>query len=528
MRPPATCCAVSVRRTPRSPSMRLPRPYLPARSPPDHLAAGRLWLQKGRKPELAVEQFRNGWARRPEGNAALCALELARLHAERGALGPIMTLLEEADALFEAAGQPYNGFFYNEVTRLASLPAMESRADDLRDRVLESMVRKLRQGVEGGHSAQGLVSALLGKSKLWPAPLVSDAEFAATAELKRARDRASARDRDPLMTGTQTNGIVTAVCQASVTGEVFLGFASGRVLSFRAERDQVVTVAENNEPVVGLAVDPDGKTLVALCQTGKKGILSCFGRTPDGMFRRRPDVYFSRSSDFWLTPILPWGMEQLVGVGEGRELRIIDGSSGMVWQEVTIAGETSALPAAAILLLTGPGANASESRLVVLTHDGPRWVVCDLDGTRRTLTSFRWQPGIPASSTLRSIPISSRFVPPCLDLLGLDANGAVHAAQFHAEDGSLELVAERVASTPGGYLAAARAGTNGVVAIAPRRIDWLDASGERFSVLQTVNVGLHSAVACFNSPSTREVLVVCADGFIARVVTPRRSRAILG
>jgi hypothetical protein len=166
--------------------------------------------------------------------------------------------------------------------------------------------------------------------------------------------------------------------------------------------------------------------------------------------------------------------------------------------------------------------------LVILTHDGPRWVVCDLDGRRRTLTAFRWQPDIPVSSTLRSILITSRFVPPFLDLLGLDKNGAVHAAQFHAEDGALDLVAERVASTPGGYLAAARAGTNGVVAIAPTRIDWLDANVERFSLLRTVNVSLPSAVACFNSPTTREIVVVCADGFIARVVTPRRSSAARG
>ncbi len=133
-------------------------------SPPDHLAAGRVWLQKVRDSERAVEQFQRGWARRPEGNAALCALELARFHAEQGALRPIVTLIEEADAFFEVPGQPYNGFFYNEVTRLASLPAMAAVADDLRDRVLESMARKLRQGVETGQAA-GLVSALLGKSQ---------------------------------------------------------------------------------------------------------------------------------------------------------------------------------------------------------------------------------------------------------------------------------------------------------------------------------------------------------------------------
>ena len=205
-----------------------------------------------------------------------------------------MTLLDEADALFECPGQPYNGFFYNEVTRLASLPAMESSAEDLRDRVLESMVRKLRQGVEGGQSAPGLVSALLGKSKLWPAPLVSDAEFAATARSEassrprvRARPR-PAHDRD----ADQWN-----------RHRRVPGFGDGRGVSRFRQRPRGLcsgrsatrwsTVAENNRPVVGLAVDPDGKTLVALCQSGDKGVLSCFRRIPDGSFRRRPDVHFS-------------------------------------------------------------------------------------------------------------------------------------------------------------------------------------------------------------------------------------------
>ena len=187
---------------------------------------------------------------------------------------------------------------------------------------------------------------------------------------------------------------------------------------------------------------------------------------------------------------------------------------------MSIADEAQTPPVTGILLLTGSSTNAADRGLVVLTHDGPRWVVRDLDRMSPTLTPFRWQPGSPGSSTLCSVPIVSRFVPPYLDLLGLDASGAVHAVQFHAEDGCLELVAERVASTPGGYLAAARSGTYGVVAIARERIDWLNASAERFSVARTVNVGLRSAVACFSSPLTHEVLVVCADGFIARVLTP--------
>ena len=437
-----------------------------------------------------------------------------------------MTLLEEADALSESPGQPYNGFFYNEMTRLASLPSMESCGGDL---------PRPGAGIDGAQAATGgrggRVSAGPGRGDSGKVQALADP----AGERRRVRRdrrseacsrRASTHFRDPLMTGIQTNGIVTAACQASVTGELFLGFASGRVLSFRAERDRVVTVAENIHPVVGLAIDPDGATLVALCQSARTGVVSCFGKTPEGRFRRRPDVFFFEKLRFLAHPDLALGTEQLVGVGEGRELRIIDGSSGMVWQKVSIADEAQTPPVTGILLLTGSSTNAADRGLVVLTHDGPRWVVRDLDRMSPTLTPFRWQPGSPGSSTLCSVPIVSRFVPPYLDLLGLDASGAVHAVQFHAEDGCLELVAERVASTPGGYLAAARSGTYGVVAIARERIDWLNASAERFSVARTVNVGLRSAVACFSSPLTHEVLVVCADGFIASVLTPPPSSAI--
>ena len=340
--------------------------------------------------------FRNGWARRPEGNAALCALELARFHAERGALGPIMTLLDEADALFEVPGQPYNGFFYNEVTRLASLPSMEPRG---------RRPARPGAGVDGAQAAaggRGEASQRRAWSRpSWESPSSGRLPWSATPnsprppQLKRARDRAVAPGRESLMTGTQTNGIVTAACQAAVTGELFLGFASGRVLSFRADRNQVVTVVENNEPVAGLAVDPDGKTLVVLCQSGAWRVLSCFRRVPDGSFRRRPDVHFSTSTDFWLTPILPWGMERLVGLGEGRELLIVDASSGMVRQRVTIAGETWRCRRPRSCCRRGRRRAPPKSRLMVLTHDGPRWVVCDMDGMPRKRTPLRWQPARP-------------------------------------------------------------------------------------------------------------------------------------
>ncbi len=333
---------------------------------------------------------------------------------------------------------------------------------------------------------------------------------------------------ESVIKGTQTNGVVTAACQAAVTDELFLGFASGRVVSFRADRDEVVTVAENNEPVVGLAVDVDGKTLVVLCQSGCMAVLSCFRRLADGSFRRRPDVHFSTGTDFWLTPILPWGSQRLVGLGEGRDLLVVDASSGMIRQRATIAGETWELPATAILLPAGSSTSSAEKRLTVFTHDGPRWVVCDVHDTRRRPIPLRWHPALPGSSSLRSLSITAQFVPPHLDLLGLDNSGAVHAAQLHFEDGSLELVDERVRSISGGYLAAAHAGDK------PDRGSRSQAdrlARRKFrSPVTSSNSGLLFTIRCglLHSSATREILVVCADGFVGRVVAPRRSSIIRG
>ena len=57
--------------------------------PPNHLDAGLLIQQKARRPDLALDYFQKGWERRPAADAGLCALALAGIHAERGAIEPI-------------------------------------------------------------------------------------------------------------------------------------------------------------------------------------------------------------------------------------------------------------------------------------------------------------------------------------------------------------------------------------------------------------------------------------------------------
>ncbi len=167
-------------------------------SPPDYLAAGRLWLEKARSPSEAIASLQSGWSRRPEGNAALCGLELARLYSQRGAIEPIRALLDQVDAHFDTFGKSFDGFFYNEVVRLAAVPSMAPYSEELRDRALQSLARRLRQGIEGHQPATALVASLLGRTKLWPTAVVSDAEFAATTEQRHSR---AARPWRPMTRG---------------------------------------------------------------------------------------------------------------------------------------------------------------------------------------------------------------------------------------------------------------------------------------------------------------------------------------
>jgi hypothetical protein len=199
----------------------------------------------------------------------------------------------------------------------------------------------------------------------------------------------------------------------------------------------------------------------------------------------------------------------------------VDAASGMHCGRLTIGHDGSDHPTTALLFSFGSSSRIASSRLGVLTHNGPHWIVLDIHGKLIHQTAYHWHPAVPGVSSLRSIPINWRHAPPFLELVVLDKDGAVSASHFHVEDGAFELLAARVAApTDGGYLAAARCGTSMVVAVGPKRIVWLGFGADRFHLVHQLEVSLPSAVACFAAPSTPEVLVVCSDGFIARVEPP--------
>jgi tetratricopeptide (TPR) repeat protein len=490
----------------------------------DWYAAGRILLHKARLSGPAMQAFRRGWDRRPEANAAACALELALNHAVAGEIEPIRALLDEADGFFEPVGSPLDAeLFYNRMVILTSVaPALAPYAEEVRDRAVLALARHLRDQVESGYPAAAAVSVLFGEPAVWTPGFLRDARFAAAAAASR-RDRTAAADDRPRSPGVQVGrGTVTAACQAAVTSELFLGFADGEVLALRPGRNQVVPVGELDGAVVAMAADPDGRLVVALRHTEHAAVLTAFTRLADGTFRPRPEAHFPASSGSWLTPILVHGTDALVGVGDGREpaVFVIDAVSGLPRACLSLEGD--GLPAMSILL---PSADSFR----LLTHEGSRWVLLDAEGNRFGRPKALWYPAGGGRHPQCSVPLSVAWHEGYVRVIGLDVHGAVYATGLHVEEGVFELLTSCVATTAGGYVAAAPAGPDRLVAVSESRIDWFSHGSDRFQMVRTMEVpALAATVACFPTAVPNEVLIVALNGFVARIAAPRRAAASRG
>jgi hypothetical protein len=367
------------------------------------------------------------------------------------------------------------------------------------------------------------VSSLFAVRSLWPAPFVRDAQFAATAAAGRWRDRVVEVDREPHARAIQVGrGTVTAACHASATAEVFLGFADGKIFCYESRQNRVLPVGEVPGAVTEVAAGPDGQIVVVLRHTEHGAILTTFLRRADGSFRARPDSHFSRTSRTWLTPILQADPQHFIGLGDDRDLVIIEASAGLPMAYLTLArasAESHNRRATAHLLPHGDSFR-------VLTHDGPRWVLLDVEGHDLGRSEPDWQPAVGGRARRCAVPLSWAYLDGLLKVVGLDTHGALHASQLWIDEGVLELLSSPVATTQGGYLAAAQTGPNKVVGVTASRIDWLSDGSDRFQAVCSLRQqDLTDTVACFPTLSPQQVLVVSSRGLVAQIDAPRPRKA---
>jgi hypothetical protein len=507
-----------------------------------HLAAGDLLLNKAGDCDLARAHFELGWGRRPERNAVSCGLRLLRLDLEAGRLPAVRRLLDQADTFFASHGDLFLvGRFYNELAMLADRAAAaadtlggaagreEAAAvhDELRDRALCGLASELRVRARPGAAAAELVATLSRRPDTWPASLISDADFALSAATSRAQQPPAhpPRPADSMVRWFQAGrGTVTAFCTARESGEVFLGFSEGEVLVVHPDRAEVARVADYDLAVTALAAAPDGSTLITLrSSSAGRGVLSTYQRDPAGSYRSMLGTVLAVEGQVHpgLTPILSRVGGDRVGLRYGRELHLLSVAS-LTWEGCfTLPYSESSPP---VLLLRWPRPDPDEEGLAAFTHDGEVWILIDSDGDLIHSTGLRWQPERPGTSTLRTVPISWKYdSPEHLEIAGLGESGALHWAAFRRGESSLQLHATNVATVEDqeqGYLAAAFVHSHLVAGVTRSRIDWLRTGPSKFALRRSTRIALPSAVACLPGASTNTLVVICADGLIARVTVP--------
>src|SRR5262249_886668 len=119
-------------------------------------------------------------------NAGACAERLAEIYSLAEDRNHFWQLLGEAeDWLREPGWSNDAGRFFNKVAECAELPHLKSDRPEIRNRCRLGLATKLQQHSRTENSPGTAVSDLFGDEKRWSPALVSDADFALKAALKK-------------------------------------------------------------------------------------------------------------------------------------------------------------------------------------------------------------------------------------------------------------------------------------------------------------------------------------------------------
>ncbi len=471
-----------------------------------HLAAGELLLGRAGCPDLAAGYFRTGWERRPSADAVGCALRLARHHAAGADRDRLLSLVGEADEFFAPPGDDaLAAQFYNQVALLAGRVELREIGDELKDRARRGLSVKLRQRAQVEQRPGEVVSQTMGQAKVWPAALVGDAQFAFAAAVRHNAER-QRRDRAAAAVSLGA-GTVTAACYAVESGDVFIGFANGDIVRHRPGAGSFVRFPPDTGPVLALATDVLGRMVVALRQSGSDGALCSY--LEEGPVYV-PHCWQSRplGEGAWLTPqVLAAGHGRYVGLYDGEAIQLLIGPMlQTVWTRERPADHRAAL--------LGPPSEGERPTILILGAGR----VGD-SGEASLQGPLGWTPEIPEGSSLRVPPLAwharSAYE---VELAGLSAEGTVYWSLVRLTHEEVRLVALSV-SSENGYRAAAIVRPGLVAAVGPSRVAWLRA-GSRSFAWSTTQLALPRPVACFPCRPTGELIVVCGNGTVARMMVP--------
>ena len=471
----------------------------------EYKSAGELLMAKADEPTEALKFFQQGWRARPHPNSVPCAVHMAVIHADHAESDKLLELSDEADRFFAPPGnEPAAGQYYNMLATLATREALTEHRAELHDRALQGLANKLRQRAGAAHT-------LPFESKAWAAALVSDAQYALRVEARR-RPPKGPRDNSVVTNVQIATGVVTSVCMAEQSGQLFVGFRDGRIFSFSPSKGTAL-VRDTGPAVLEIACDEKGELVTAMHHAPDDWRdYSCYVRHRDGQYQR------GRGN------LLLWHDTRLLCAGEvqGRNQVVVEDSSrnqlglrqGEGLDPYADYDSPDTPCVAAAMIRTG-----SVTGMLLVGDRNVYWM--PTLNAMRTVTE--WQSAAShwrAMGFVAGAELSIRQgVPGDIELAGRNEHGSLYWSGLKA--GSFGLRCEsRIVAARGDYLCAALYGVGKVAGVTGSHVNWFRKDGEGFVLKSITQVATPDAVAAFHCVDTNELLVLSAQGRVSMISVP--------
>jgi hypothetical protein len=492
----------------------------------DHVEAGDILLKKTGRADLAGAYFARGWEARSNTqtlarNAGVCAERLIEIYALAENRHQFWDLLGEAEEWLGEPGYSHDaGRFFNKVAECAELPHLKSERPEIRDRCRLGLATKLRQHARTEHTPGTVVADLLGVEKRWSPAVVSDADFALRAALKRRTRFAKPVPRPTSIVALHA-GTVTAAVQAPGSGDVFVGYRDGTVMRYEPGSGLARTVVHRDispsGEAIGLATDPEGEW-VAVLRTGSAGPTDLGSLT----LWRRLGADFSLHEQTLLPPVgqAVFGLLPLIIPVFGESAIGVSATNGVLWfMQRTLVPDvqvpSTALSPTTYLKLRIPEPAGADNTLS-FQGGSVSW------GGKKAFIG--WMPDPAPGSTLFTPPLSWNVAShTSVQLAGLFDSGHLYCTDIERQaDGTLSIRTRSHAAATG-FRAATVWGVGKVIGVTTSgKVHWLRAAGQRFEEWSPATdlPTPTRPVACFPSYKTTELLVVLEDDGLVRVPVP--------
>jgi len=498
----------------------------------DYVEAGDILLKKTGRADLASAYFALGWGERGTSlgnaqNALPCAERLIEIYAFAESRDEFWVLLTEAEDWLREPGWAHDaGRFFNKVAALAELPHLAPDRPEIRDRCRLGLAGKLREHAKTEATAGTAVSDLFGHSQRWSPAVVWDADVAV-----RAAQKNRPRQEKPAPAGMRLihlwTGTVTAAVQAPDSGELFVGFQEGAVISFDTVTSATrVLYPDTGFPVLGIATDLNSVNVVALREEGTEPPAEWLKSYALDLAQGRGTSHVPVARTTWVQePDTLLGILPVINHPDMDPLVLISTTLGIGTYSLPglIAraehGPPNTLPPTTHLWLWVTEMECGCSR-VQFQGGSIAW-----SGGRAYIG---WMPDPAPGSTLFSPPVA--WLLPSrshVELAGLFDNATLYWTEVQRQSSNQLLSRTLAFPAPGGFRAVCIWRPGQVVGVtATNRVIWLKARAGRFEEWALpVDISVPSrAVACFSSVGTDEVQVVLEDGHLVRIPYPGESR----